>query len=361
MTQAEVVEAKASIMDAYVKDSPTPPSLGDLVEGTIVAKDKTSVYISLEPFGTGIIFGREYLNARDVLKHANIGDSIKAKIVELEGERGYIELSLKEARQALVWKEAEKAVKNREVFELSIKDANKGGLMIDWQGVLGFLPASQLKPEHYPRVDDGDKDAILRQLKDLIGKKITVSIITAEAKEGKLIFSEKSGNTEERMAQVNKYAVGDVANGEVTGSVDFGVFVKLEDNLEGLVHISEMAWSLIEDPKSVYKPGDKVKVKIIDIQDGKVSLSIKALTDNPWMSASKKFKKGDTVSGAVIKHNKHGALVSIEEGVSGLVHISEFENESKLRESLELGKTYKFKINVFEPNTQRMTLSFVKA
>lgn len=358
--QTEVTEKKAKLMDSFVKDSPNPPSIGDIVEGPIIAKEKTNVYISLEPFGTGIIFGREYLNARDVLKHANIGDSVKAKIVELDGFNGYIELSLKEARQALVWKEAEKAVKNREVFDVLVKDANKGGLMLEWQGVLGFLPASQLKPEHYPRVDDGDKDAILRQLKDLIGQKITVSIITADAKENKLIFSEKSGNTEERMAQVNKYNVGDVATGEVTGSVDFGVFVKLEDNLEGLVHISEMAWSLVEDPKSVYKPGDKIQVKIIDIQDGKVSLSIKALTDNPWVMASKKYKKGDVVSGAVIKHNKHGALVSVEEGVSGLVHISEFENEQKLRDELELGKTYKFKINVFEPNTQRMTLSLVK-
>ncbi|HEY4505862.1 MAG TPA: S1 RNA-binding domain-containing protein [Candidatus Paceibacterota bacterium] len=346
-------------MDIITKSSPTPPSDGDLLEGPVIAKAKTTVYVDLAPFGTGIIYGREYLNARDVLKHTNIGDLIKAKVVDPENEDGYIELSLKEARQALVWTEAELAMKDKRVIELAIKDANKGGLLIEWQGIVGFLPASQLKPEHYPRVEDGDKDKILTNLKDLVGKKLQVSIITADAKEGKLIFSEKSGNTTERKEMVDKYSVGDVVEGEITGAVDFGVFVKLEDNLEGLVHISEMDWSLVEDPRIMYKPGDKVSVKVIEIRDGKISLSLKALKENPWVSASKKFKKGDEVPGAVIKYNKHGALVSIEEGVAGLVHISEFDSMDALRTKLELGKTYKFRINLFEPSEQRMTLSFV--
>jgi len=346
-------------MDAFTKSSPNPPSEGDLLEGPVVAKAKTAVYVDLAPFGTGIIYGREYLNARDVLKHTNIGDLIKAKVVDPENEDGYIELSLKEARQALVWTEAEAAMKDKRSVEIVVKDANKGGLLMEWQGIIGFLPASQLKPEHYPRVEDGDKDKILTNLKDLIGKKLQVSIITADAKEGKLIFSEKSGNSVERKEMIDKYSVGDTIDGEITGAVDFGVFVKLEDNLEGLVHISEMDWSLVEDPRTLYKPGDKVKVKVIEIKDGKISLSIKALKENPWVAASKKFKKSEEVPGAVIKYNKHGALVSIEEGVAGLVHISEFESMDVLRSKLELGKTYKFRINLFEPNDQRMTLSFI--
>src|SRR3989344_6812822 len=211
-------------MDIITKSSPTPPSDGDLLEGPVIAKAKTTVYVDLAPFGTGIIYGREYLNARDVLKHTNIGDLIKAKVVDPENEDGYIELSLKEARQALVWTEAELAMKDKRVIELAIKDANKGGLLVEWQGILGFLPASQLKPEHYPRVEDGDKDKILSHLKDLIGKKLELNRITADPKEGKLIFSEKSGGVEERKVLVDKYVVGDVLLGEVTGTVDFGVF-----------------------------------------------------------------------------------------------------------------------------------------
>jgi len=347
-------------MESLLKETPVPPQDGDIIEGVLVAKEKTSVYIDLGNFGTGIIYGKEYLVARDIIKHTNMGDSITAKVVDRENENGYVELSLKEARQALVWAEAESAIKEKRPLDLIVKDANKGGLLMEWQGILGFLPASQLKPEHYPRIDDGDKDKILSHLKEFIGKPFQVSVITADPKEGKLIFSEKDTTTAERKAIVDNYAVGDEFEGEVTGSVDFGVFVKIQENLEGLVHISEMDWSLVEDPKAIYKPGDKVKVKIIEIKDGKISLSIKALKENPWMSAEGKYKKDQEVSGVVIKYNKHGALVSIEEGVAGLVHISEFENETDLRTKLELGKTYPFTITLFEPKDQRLTLSFKK-
>jgi len=209
-------------------------------------------------------------------------------------------------------------------------------------------------------VPEGDKDKILGELKKLVGTPIPVRIITADPKEGKLIFSERVGDEEgEKTTLIEKYQTGDEVMGEVTGAVDFGVFVKLEQGLEGLVHISELDWGLVEDPRSLYKVGDQVKVKVIDIKEGKVSLSIKALKENPWKTAGERYKKGMEVPGVVIKYNKHGALASIEEGVAGLVHISEFENPAELRETLELGKSYPFRIALFEPKDQRMTLSFI--
>jgi ribosomal protein S1 len=120
-----------------------------------------------------------------------------------------------------------------------------------------------------------------------------------------------------------------------------------------------MDWGLVENPKNMYKPGDKIKVKIIEIKDEKISLSIKALKKNPWINAENKYKKDDPVKGVVIKFNKHGALISLEEGVAGLVHISEFGTESKLREKLSLGSSYDFKITLFEPKEQKMTLAFM--
>lgn len=335
--------------------------LDDLVEGPVIAIERSSVFVDLKPLGTGIIYGREFINAREIIKKINIGDVIKAKVVEVENEDGYVELSLKEARQALIWSDAEEAIKNKAVLEILVKDANKGGLIMEWQGIQGFLPASQLKADHYPRVEDGDKDKILKELKKLVGKKIAVSIISAVPKEGKLIFSEKGLDQKERQEIVSKYAIGDEVEGEVTGIVDFGLFLKLEEGLEGLVHISEMDWALIDDPKSLFKVGDKVKAKIIEIKEGKISLSIKALKENPWKGIEARYKKNDIVKGVVIKFNKHGALVSIEEGVAGLVHISEFGSEEKLKEKLGLGKTYNFQITFFEPKEQRMTLSFVEA
>ena len=350
-----------SPMNKLVDDSPMPPKEGDLIEGTVSAIGRARVYVELAPFGTGLIYGREFMNARDILRKVSVGDTIAAKIVDVGNEDGYIELSLKEARQALIWSDAEEAVKKQTIMFLPVKEANKGGLIIEWQGISGFLPASQLSSEHYPRVEDGDKDKILTALNDLIGKSLSVIMITADQKEGKLIFSEKGPQEkEEKEEKVSRYTVGDTLDGTVTGAVDFGIFVKLEEGLEGLVHISELDWGLVEDTRSLYKVGDKVKVKVIEVKDDKISLSIKQLKENPWVSAGKKYTKDQDVQGVIIKYNKHGALASIEEGVAGLVHISEFENEAQLRSALSLGSSYQFTITLFEPKDQRMTLSFKK-
>jgi len=338
---------------------PNPPSVDDLVEGPVISVDKGAVYIDLPPFGTGIIYGREFINARDIIKKINTGDIVAGKVVGIGGKEGYIEISLKEARQALIWNEAEEAIRDKRAYELPVTDANKGGLIINWQGLSGFLPASQLKPEHYPRISDGDKDKILDELKKLVGEKLSVTIIGVSPKEGKLIFSEKSPETKDKENIVARYALGDELVGEVTGLVDFGVFIKLEEGLEGLVHISEIDWGLVENPKLMFKIGEKVRVKVIEIKDGKISLSIKALKENPWREAGQKYKKDAIVKGVIIKFNKYGALASIEEGVAGLVHVSEFGSEEKLREKLEMGKVYIFRITLFDPKEQKMALAFV--
>ncbi len=355
MDTEEIVEENL-VLSSIANRSANRPEIDSLIEGPVILVDKSSVYVDLAPFGTGIIYGREFINAKDVINKISLGDIIKAKIVEVENEDGYVELSLKEAKQALAWSEAEKAIRAKIVVNLEVKDANKGGLILEWQGIQGFLPASQLKADHYPRVLDSDKDKILKELKKLIGEKISVIIISTLPKEGKLIFSEKDNNPEEKKEILNKYTVGDSLDCTVAGIVDFGVFLKLEDGLEGLVHISELDWGLVEDPRSMFKIGEKVKAKVIEIKDGKISLSLKALKENPWKEFEGKLKKGDIIKGVVIKYNKHGALVSIKEGVAGLVHNSTFPSEAKLREKIELGKNYNFQITLFEPKEHKMTL-----
>jgi len=344
------------VLKSIVEGSLNRPEEDTIIEGVVVSIQKSSVYVDLPPFGTGIIYGREFINAKDLIKKINLGDSIKAKIIEIENEEGYVELSLKEAKQALAWSEAEQAMKEKTILELEVKDANKGGLILEWQGIQGFLPASQLKAEHYPRVLDSDKDKILQELKKLTGERLGVMIISIVPKEGKLIFSEKENNAEEKEAILSNYAIGDEIECMVAGIVDFGVFLKLEEGLEGLVHISELDWGLVEDPRALFKVGDNIKARVIEIKDGKISLSIKALKENPWKEFESKLKRGDIIKGVVIKYNKHGALISIKEGVAGLVHNSTFLSESKLRETLELGKNYDFQITTFEPKDQKMTL-----
>ena len=166
-----------SLMAGMMQGVAHPPVVGDLIEGTVIAVSRGKVFVDLPPFGTGLIYGREYLNAREVIKKINPGDKIAAKIVDFENPDGYIELSLKEARQALIWGEAETAIKEKTVFELQVKEANKGGIILEWQSIAGFLPASQLRAEHYPRIPDGDKDKIFEELRKLVGEKLSVTII----------------------------------------------------------------------------------------------------------------------------------------------------------------------------------------
>ncbi len=336
-----------------------PPKTNDLIQGKIIEQKGSAVFMDLEPFGTGIIYGREYINAKETIRSLEPGDMITAKVISLVNENGYIELSLKEAGKDIVWREAEELQKKRVGITLAVLDANKGGLILEWKGIQGFLPASQLRLKHYPRVEGGDKDKILDELRKLMGTELNVAIITSDQKEKKLIFSEKGAEAGELEEVISKYKVGDILECEITGVVDFGVFVKLEEGLEGLVHISELDWSLVENPNDLFKTGQKAAAQIIEIKDGKISLSIKALKPNPWTNAQEKYKKGDIIKGIIIKFNKHGALASIEEGVAGLVHISEFGTEKKMKEKLELGKSYLFQIVLFETQNHRLILSFL--
>ncbi len=349
-------------MEGVLKNLPvTPLKQGDLIEGVVLENKSGRLFINIRPCGTGVVYGREYNSAREIIKTLKTGDTVTAKITELENKEGYIELSLNQADKEIVWQEAQVAQKNQEVFQLPILEANKGGLIMEWKGITGFLPASQLKTAHYPRVEGGDKDKILEELKKLIGTKISVIVLDSNQKENKLIFSEKESESGETKEKLSKYKVGDVVDGEITGVVNFGVFMKIEDGLEGLAHISELDWSLVSDPADMFKVGEKIPAQIISIKDGKISLSIKALKFNPWENAKNKYKKGDMAKGIVIKFNKYGALVSIEEGVAGLVHISEFGSEEEMKKNIELGKSYDFRITLFEPEEQRLIMAFVKS
>jgi len=356
----EIKKAESGPMDYLFKSSGlAAPKTGDFVEGMVIARRKSALFVDLGPVGTGIVFGRELSQARDMLGSIRIGDKITAKVVLPENEDGYVELSLKEAGREIVWREAQELVEKRTPLELKIKEANKGGLVMEWEGIQGFLPASQLRSVHYPRVEGGDKDKILEELKKLVGQSMVVTMIVANQEEDKLIFSEKETQTEELKETLSKYNAGDNVEGEITGVVDFGVFIKIEDGLEGLAHISELSWSLVEDPRSLFEVGRKVKAKIIAIEEGKISLSIKALEQDPWDRAKEKYAKGDIVKGVVIRLNRYGALVAVEEGVAGLVHISEFGTEKAMREKIELAKTYPFQITLFEPKEHRMTLAYL--
>ena len=348
--------AMEELLKAYPK---TFLKEGDLVDGAVLMKESARLYIDLGIFGTGVIYGREYQNARDFVKKLNLGDPVSAKIVEAENEDGMVELSLKEAGAEIAWKEIREFKESGEALELKVTDSNKGGLVIEFRGIKGFLPASQLNAAHYPRVEGGDKEKIAEELGKFVGKPLSVIILDIDPKAQKLIFSEKGVESEDVKKIVGQYSVGDVIEGEVTGIVEFGIFIKIAESLEGLAHISELDWALVEDPRNLFKVGDRVKAKIIAIEGDKISLSVKTLKPDPWEASREKHKKGDIIEGKALRLNKFGALVLLDSGVHGLAHISEFGSEKRMRECIEAGKKYVFQIAVFQPQNRKLSLSFL--
>lgn len=349
--------------------------VGDLVDGTVVAVTNNAIYVDLGIQGTGIIMGREMKDGLGVVEKLKEGDKIEATVVEVENDEGYTELSVREAAYEKTWSELERKMIEGETVSTRILEANRGGLMVEINGIYGFLPVSQLSHEHYPRVEDGDKNKILQLLLKLVGQEVQVKIIDVDVKDEKLIVSEKATYEEKEKAVIGEFQVGDVIDGVISGVVDFGAFVKFapkgkkiedildKEMLEGLVHISELAWQLIENPQSVVKTGEKVRCKIIDIDGTRVSLSIRALIPDPWSKIGDKYKSGDVVWGEVTKINPFGAFVQLDKDIHGLAHVSEILNRVKVKslaDILEVGKKYQFKILSIEPESHRLGLALAE-
>jgi len=334
-------------------------AVGEVVEGTILSKGKNEVYIDIPGYGLGVVRGRELFDDEKVLSNMQVNDEVYASVVELENRDGNVELSFRQAGHERIWSALAELVDKRLPVETKITDANKGGLMVEINNVAGFLPVSQLAPEHYPRVEEGDKSKILSALQQYIGTTMIVRVITADPEEEKLIVSERAALEEKLKEKFSELAVGKEVEGTVTGIVDFGIFIKFGQDLEGLVHISELAWQRIDDPRNLFKVGDKVKAKIISLDNNRVSLSIKRLTRDPWEDAIKKYTVGQTVSGKVTKLMPFGAFVELDDEIHGLAHVGELTGtkEEEEKEKLTEGKEYEFKIISIEPEEHRLGLS----
>jgi small subunit ribosomal protein S1 len=344
----------------------SPLAIGSTVEGRVVARDRSSLFIDLGIYGTGIIYGREFYNVKDIVKNLEIGDKVYAKIVELENNQGYRELSLRDATKEMGWQKLKDLKNSNQVISVKITGVNKGGLLTTLDGIQAFLPVSQLAPEHYPRVIDADKQKILKELQKFIGKNLDVKILDLLAEENKLILSEKA-KSEEKIKEILKgYNKGDVIEGEITGIADFGAFIKFpiseteENKIEGLIHISELDWQLVENPAEVVKVREVVKAQIININNNQVFLSLKSLKPNPWEEIEKKYKEGNIINGRITKFSAFGAFVEVAPKIRGLCHVSEFESREKMEEQLKIGHTYDFQVLSVEPKEHRMSLKLVK-
>lgn len=337
-----------------------PFTPGAVVEGSVISSSARRIWVDIQGIAVGVIPERELSVLSGELKP---GDPIVASVLVLEDELGNIVLSLRRADRERISNELQARVKDGEPMSVKITDANKGGLLVELGDFTGFLPVSQLASEHYPRVDGGNIDEIFARLKDLIGQSLTVKVLNFDTSQGKLIFSEKAAGDTIQEAKLEHIKEGDTLEGTITGIVDFGIFVKLgsdHDALEGLVHISEIAWGRVTDIASLYTVEDKVKVLVVSTADNRVSLSIKRLLPDPWQEAASKYKVGDVVKGLITRVTPFGVFVRLDSDIDGLVHISEISTERITDPGtiLHLGENFDFKIISIEPDQHRLGLSY---
>lgn len=326
---------------------------GDVVEGTVTSVKKHEVWVDMGAQGVGVILRRE-VGANNLEE----GQSISASVVDPELDEGYALLSMKRAAKDRGWGELQRIFNDQEIVEVAPYDANRGGLLIELEGIRGFLPVSQLSAEHYPRVSDSDKDEILTKINALVGKALRVRILDVSRKDNKLIFSEKEAVRDDMQNRLKELKVGDVVEGVVTGVIDFGAFVNV-DGIEGLVHISEISWERVEDPRKYVKVGENVKAKIIAIDKDRLSLSIKQMSDDPWLSEVKKFKKGDSVEGKITRITPFGAFVQLSPSVEALVHVSEMSDDESIDPEavFKLNEKKKFKVIDIDTDNRKIALS----
>jgi ribosomal protein S1 len=335
------------------------PGVGDVIKGRVINASKSEVRLDIDGIKTGVIRGHELYNESEEYGHLKPGDAVEATVLELENENGEMELSFRFAGQQKAWSYLKELMDKGEVTTAKITDANKGGLMIKIGHLAGFLPVSQLVPEHYPRVEGGDKNKILEFLKKFIGQSLRVKVIDVDKNDEKLIVSEKAAWAEAQEKAVSQYKVGDKIKGKVTAVTDFGAFVEFGNKMEGLVHISEIAWQRIDDPREFVKVGDVVDAEIIKIEGTKIFLSIKKLKTDPWKDVGKKYKVGDMVDGKVLKINPFGLFVELDPDIHGLAHVSELANTpvTDIQEIAKPGDILKFRIISVEPENHRLGLS----
>lgn len=330
---------------------------GDTVTGTVLSLRKHEVLIDLGAQGVGFVPRREVGFSR-ALKE---GDEVTASIVDTELDNGYSLLSLRKAAKDRGWEEVAVKQESGEIIEVTPYDANRGGMLVEYEGVRGFLPVSQLSAEHYPRVGSSDKDEILQRLNVLIGQSLKVRILDSDRKANKLIFSEKEAVKDGLAERFQSLKVGDSVKGVITGVVDYGAFVNV-DGIEGLIHISEISWERVSNPGDYVKVGDTVDAKIISIDKDRLSLSIKQLTQDPWLDEVAKFKPGETVEGTVTRITPFGAFVQISPAVEALVHVSELgEGDNADPEKVfMLNERKNFVILDIEKDNRKISLSLSK-
>lgn len=343
------------------KDEIKIPQVGDIIKGKVVTASKAEVTLDIDGVLMGIVRGPELYNEVEEFSSLKPGDEIEAAVIDEENENGEIELSFRLVGQEKAWAKLRQAFKEKTTIKVKIADANKGGLLSRYCQIDGFLPVSQLAPENYPRISGGDKSKILEKLKSFVGQEFEVMVITLNEEDNKIIFSEKDVWNKKQKPALDKYQTGSQVDGKITAITNFGVFVTFGEEIEGLIHISELAWQRIDSPSEMYKVGDSIKAEIISIDGAKVFLSAKKLLVDPWLEASAKYQVGQIVPGTILKVNPFGLFVKLDEEIHGLAHISLLNvgTKDKISDLYKADEVRDFEIVSISPAEHRLGLKLV--
>ncbi|BFD24754.1 MAG: S1 RNA-binding domain-containing protein [Candidatus Parcubacteria bacterium] len=334
------------------------PQVGDVIKGRVITASKSEVKLDIDGILMGIVRGPELYYEAPEFSDLNPGDEIEATVIEEENESGLVELSFRAVGQEKAWQLLREAYRDKEPIKVKITDANKGGLLSRFRQIAGFLPVSQLAPDNYPRVSGGDKSRILEKLKGFVGQEMQVTVITLNESDNKIIFSEKDIWNRRQKPALDKYQPGMVVEGKITAITNFGVFVNFDEGMEGLIHISELAWQRIDSPGELYQVGDKVKAEIVSVDGAKIFLSLKRLMTDPWLEASAKYKIGQTVPGSILKVNPFGLFVKLDEEIHGLAHVSQLGlgAKEKISDTFKVDEVRDFEIVNISPEEHRLGL-----
>lgn len=338
------------------------PQVGDIIKGLVIAASKAEVRLDIDGVMTGIVRGPELYLEADEYTNLEPGKEVEAMVVDAENEDGELELSFRQVGQGKAWDNLREAFKSKTTVFVKVADANKGGLLCNYRQISGFLPVSQLAPENYPRISGGDKSKILEKLKSFVSQEFEVNVITLNEDEGKIIFSEKDVWNKKQKPILEKYKVNMVVEGKITAVTNFGVFVSFDDNIEGLIHISELAWQRIDSPSTLYKVGDKIKAEIVNIDGNKIFLSAKKIMKDPWLEAVNKYVVGQAVKGSILKVNPFGLFVKLDDDIHGLAHITQLglSKTDKINDLFKINEERDFEILSISPSDHRLALKLVK-
>lgn len=337
-------------------------SEGQKVHGVVRKTIENGVLVDCaDGLFTGVILQKEVKDLQRNGVDLSPGATIEAEIINtsIRHKQSYFIISIRQLLQVDVWNDIMDKADTNEVLTVVPTEANLGGLLVDMHGIKGFIPLSQLAPIHYPREEDGDQEKIFAKLLDLIGKEFKVRVISIDEEEKRIILSEREALKEETEKILSEIEVGKIYEGAVSGISSYGLFVTLGGSVEGLVHISEISFGHIDNIEKFGKVWGSMKVKVIGLENGKISLSRKQLKADPWSEIPKKFSVGDIIEGEVVRFVPYGVFVRMYDDINGLIHLSELSNKavSNPSDAVKLGQKVQAKLILLDPRNRKIGLS----